>query len=177
MLIFLLAFACCGSSARAGDHSAEWVQRLISGTRVAGDATLYHYGAPVYAARLFVGAGAFSPERLDHPFALRLRFAQAVRGRALAEDFGRQMRDMGLAKTAEITDWQLRLGEILPDCPAGSSLILVYLPTGETRIFLSGTRYGTIEGREFAHAFFGLWLDPSTAMPGLREGLLAHARN
>jgi hypothetical protein len=40
------------------------------------------------------------------------------------------------------------------------------------RFFRNGTPIGDIDDREFARAFFAIWLDPRTSEPELRKQLL-----
>ena len=151
----------------------DFVPEQVPAARLSGGGELRHYGKPVYAAKLFIDPGSFSPEDVGREsFALDLEYKQPYAGAEIARDLSSQMKDMGSARSAKIDDWRARLGRLLPNVKVGDHLTAVFWPGRGTGFFRNGELMGEIHGNAFAQAFFGIWLGETTAMPGLRAQLL-----
>ena len=59
-----------------------------------------------------------------------------------------------------------------PDVAAKDRLVGVYDGRGEVRFFHNGKPTAQIKDRDYAHLFFGIWLDAKTSAPALRKALL-----
>ena len=57
----------------------------------------------------------------------------------------------------------------------GDRITGLNLPQTGVRYYYNGKLLGEIRDREFAKAFFGIWLDPRTSEPALRKQLLGEA--
>ena len=68
--------------------------------------------------------------------------------------------------------WGRELAGILPNIESGQSLTAIYTPKLGTVFYHDGKRIAQISGAEFSKAFFGIWLDPKTSVPKLRNELL-----
>lgn len=54
----------------------------------------------------------------------------------------------------------------------GDNLTFTYVPGAGVAVDLNGARKGVIEGKDFAHALFAIWLGPHARMADLKAGLL-----
>jgi hypothetical protein len=163
---------CLAPPAFAYDPLA-FVPEQVPAARLCGEATLRLYGKPVYAAKLFIDPGTFSPQDLTREsFALDFDYVEAVKASRLVRDFRSQMQDQGSASSAQIRRWGTQLGHFIPNIAAQQHLTAVFLPKRGTRFYLNGDELGEITGDDFARAFFGVWLDDTTTMPGMRQQLL-----
>jgi len=59
------------------------------------------------------------------------------------------------------------------DVVDGDRITGLNLPQLGIRYYYNGKPLGEIQDREFAKAFFGIWLDPRTSEPELRKKLLS----
>lgn len=171
-----LAMLCAGlllsGPARAW-QADELAHRQIDGARLYGTGVLRHYGQTLYTARLYVDPGRFAARQArNEAFMLDLEWAEAIDGAVLASFFAREMRDMGLAGREAIDAWQGRLNGLLPALDANDHLSILYRPAEGCAFFVNGEPIGMLRERAFADAFFGLWFDPETTMPLLRQQLL-----
>jgi hypothetical protein len=62
--------------------------------------------------------------------------------------------------------------QLFPDVAEGTHISGVYLPGRGASFYRDGKPLGEIADRNFAKAFFGIWLDPRTSAPELRAALL-----
>ena len=65
--------------------------------------------------------------------------------------------------------------QIFPDVVDGDCIIGLTLPQSGARFYYNEKATGEIQDREFAKAFFGIWLDPKTSEPALRIKLLGES--
>jgi len=150
-----------------------FMQSHVPGTKRNGDAELRRYGKPVYSAALYVNPDSFSPDDLTRePFAIDLAYQKACSGRSLASNIASTMRDMGAGSSAQRKDWNAQLARLLPNLSANDHLTAVFSPGQGTGFFRNGDKLGDIGGNGFARAFFGIWLNTKSTMPGVRQGLL-----
>ena len=63
--------------------------------------------------------------------------------------------------------------QIFPDVVDGDCITGLNLAQSGARYYYNDKPIGEIQDREFAKAFFGIWLDPRTAEPALRKKLLS----
>ena len=154
------------------------VQRLAQPARELGSGTLRWFGLSVYDATLWSGPAGIDASALgSQALALRLRYQRSIGGAELADASAKLMR--GQASPQELQHWRQRMRAVFPDVHPGNTLCGVYLPhaaSGPTTQFLAaGKLLGSIDGEDFARAFFGIWLGPHATHAQLRRELLAGA--
>jgi len=158
--------------AHAYDPTA-FMQLHVPSAKVNGNAELRHYGKPVYDATLYANPNSFSPDDLTRePFAIDLAYEKPCTGHTVASNVVSSMRDMGGGSSAQLKDWNAQLTHLLPDFAIHDHLTAVYLPGQGTGFFRNGVQVGSVSGNGFARAFFGIWLNTKSTMPGVRQGLL-----
>jgi len=127
-----------------------------------------------YVAALYLPEGVRAVDVLsDVPKRLELSYLVAIKG----PDFGK-----GAAPTlernltaAELARLQVRIDRInaaYRDVKVGDRYSLTYLPGRGTELALNGTPLVTIEGADFAAAYFGIWLGRASIDDKLKRDLL-----
>ena len=155
--------SCCALAAQANDLAApDNMQRVGSGT-------LRWFGLRVYDAELRAGV---RPVTFASPFALSLRYARGLKGRAIAERSLEEIAALGFGSPAQRAAWAEAMRALFPDVAEGDSLTGLHLPGRGARFFFNGQLLGEIEDPNFSRAFFAIWLDPRTRAPSLRAALL-----
>lgn len=147
------------------DHA----RALAPSWTVLGQGEMRWFGLRLYSAELWSSRERFDPEQT---FALRITYARRFEGARLASASVDEMRRLGYQDAAQLTRWQQTMNRVFPDVGEGDVLTGVYLPERGAAFYLGQRSLGEIEDREFARAFFAIWLDPRTREPALRQQLL-----
>ncbi|NBS64333.1 MAG: hypothetical protein EBT33_08285 [Betaproteobacteria bacterium] len=181
--IGIVSSLAAGAASATGPAAAEaepgFLRAALTEPREVGRGTLRFLGMRVYEAILWTAGAprAVAPESLmppfDRDFALELVYAMSLPGARIAErsdqEIGRQP-DRGSA--VERANWLARMRAIFPDVRAGDRITGIYRVGGPTRFLLNDKPLGEVDDPAFGRAFFGIWLDPRTSEPALREALL-----
>lgn len=131
-----------------------------------------------YVAGLYLGSETPLEEVLaDRPKRLELHYFYAIDG----SDFGpaawkvmsRNLDEPALERVRERAD---RLAGVYENVKPGDRYALTYLPGVGTQLSLNGEPKVTIEGADFAAAYFGVWLGTDPIDAPLRDQLLAPKR-
>lgn len=138
--------------------------------RATGHARFTKWWRHVYDATLWTPGPRWSAAE---PFALDLRYALRIPGRALADHSVAEMRRLGAGDEAQLARWHARMARVFPDIRPGDRLVGVAIPGREARFYGEERLLGVIEDADFGRAFFAIWLDERTSEPGLRRDLLA----
>ena len=173
-----LAWASTPGRAEAVRRAPARVEQALGGARLSGSAELRWWGLDIYRAWLWVGPEGLDPAHLTaRPFALELRYARSLHGVDIADKSAELIAGLGLGSPAELRAWREHMRRVFPDVRAGDTLLGLYQPDtpkgARTRFLFNGRLVGTIEGRDFARAFFSIWLSPRSSEPDLRRALLA----
>ena len=145
-------------AALAGNDWASGLQRWGSGE-------FRRFGFLVYEATLWAGDDPQRP-----PLALRLDYRRTIAGTTIAEASVKEMRKFG-SDNATLQRWGEQMAQLFPDVQPGDHIVGLYRPEGARFIF-NGRPLGHIDDAAFARQFFGIWLDPRTSAPELRDALL-----
>lgn len=130
-----------------------------------GAGELRRFGFLVYEAQLWGGANPAEP-----PIALQLTYKRDIPGARIVNASVDHMRELG-ASEQQLAVWEPAMTRIFPDVKLGDQIVGIYRPG--TAIFLYNNReIGQINDAEFARLFFGIWLDPRTTEPKLRNRLM-----
>ena len=139
-----------------------------------GGARFRYFGWSVYDASLWAGPGFNANGYASQRFALSLLYLRAFSGKEIALHSMQQIRL--LAKLPAETDqtWLDTLQDVLPGVAAGERLTGLHGP-GSLALWHQGRAIATVSDAQLAARFFGIWLDPATSEPRLRQALLAGA--
>jgi Chalcone isomerase-like len=144
--------------------------------RIRGGGELTFLGLSIYDARLYRDAAARGDCAPDEAFALQLTYKRRLYGERIAARSVEEMTKLGFGTAEQRAHWGELLKKILPDVDAGDFLTGVNVPRRGVHFYQNGKPIGAIDDREFAQAFFGIWLDPRTSEPALRKQLLGEGR-
>lgn len=143
----------------------------LPGARLHGQGRLRWFGLHVYDARLWTAAAA-GQDIQQSPFALELEYARPIKGEKIADHSIEEMARIGDFAAERGARWRAAMKQLFPDVAPGDRLTGVQRTRSEVLFFHNGILRGTLDDAEFARLFFGIWLSPRTAAPGLREQLL-----
>jgi len=128
----------------------------------------------VYVAALYVSKpstdanlllGSSSPKQLTLQFLRNVSAAEL--NKAWEEGFDKRL--------APFKDYLETLKSWMADMKTGQRLTFVHRPGTGLEVDVNGTAKGTINGDDFAKAFFSIWLGANTPNPALKRGLLGGA--
>lgn len=128
-----------------------------------------------YVAALYLGEGVQANAVLtDVPKRLELHYFWSING----PDFGKAadsiLADNVPADTLHSLRSRLdRLHALYENVKPGDRYSLTYIPGRGTELALNGVSKGTIEGADFAAAYFAIWLGKKPLDSSLRDQLLA----
>ena len=140
---------------------------LLPGAQQVGQGVFKRFGWSIYEARLYAPGGSFDPTK---PYALSLTYERTIAGDRLVQASLDEMRKLG-APVDERPEWRTALSQVLPSVSKGVTLTGVYRP-GEGAIFYQQDKETGRVDEALARMFFGIWLDPRTSEPSLRQTLL-----
>jgi hypothetical protein len=133
------------------------------------------FSVKVYVAALYLSKEV-PPEKIlsDVPKRLELQYFQPISG----PDFGRAAEDVMAENVPASTIASLRpriarLHSLYENVKPGDRYALTYVPGVGTELALNGIPKGTIEGEDFAAAYFAIWLGPKPISTGLKSQMLA----
>ena len=171
LLVLLCAFPAQAVSVPAP------VENEIGNARLAGQGSFRWFGFKIYDAQLWVGDRGFRPDAPESAiFALSLTYARDLYGKHIARTSIDEISKLGYATGAQHQVWLKKMEALFPDVHEGTQISGVYLPERGARFYLNGNLLGEIADKEFARAFFAIWLDPRTSASSLRNSLLSSAQ-
>jgi len=142
------------------------IDKILNPALLQGSGRLNWWGFHIYDASFYRAGASTSQE-----FAIDIRYHKSFTGVAIANGSAEEMKKMGVPDT-QVALWGKELASIFPNVESGQTLTAVYLPKQGTIFYHDGKRIAQITGVEFSKAFFGIWLDPKTSAPKLRNELL-----
>ena len=176
-LALALALALAMMPARASAVDAPplppLVRELVPNLKVQGGGELTFFGISVYDGYYW------SPVRgwpKDEPFALDLHYHLPLAGAKIAERSVGEITKLGIGTAEQRARWGREMKRVFPDVRRGDRITGVNLPGGVVRYFYNGNSIGEIADPGFAHAFFGIWLDPKSSQGDFRQTLLGEKR-
>ena len=134
-----------------------------------GSGELRRFGFLIYEAQLWGVGNTANPAQ--PPMALQLTYKREIAGKKIVEASVDQMRALG-ANESQLDAWAVAMSRIFPDVKPGDQLVGIYRPGSATFIY-NNREIGEVKDPDFARLFFGIWLDPRTSEPRLREKLLS----
>jgi len=163
-LVFCSAIIFLASNSFARDLT--YIDSVLSPAKLQGSGRLNWWGFHVYDASFYRADAPAAPE-----FALDIRYQRSFTGVSIANRSAEEMKKIGVPDSQAVL-WGKELAGILPNIESGQSLTAIYTPKLGTIFYHDGKRIAQIPGAEFSKAFFGIWLDPKTSVPKLRNELL-----
>ncbi len=152
------------------------VTSLVPNLEAKGGGEMTFMTLSVYAAYFYCIDRArcrWSPEQ---PFAMQLVYHRSLVGARIAERSVEEIAKLGYGTPEQRTRWGELMKQFFVDVVGGDHITGVNLPQAGVRYYYNGKLLGEILDREFAKAFFAIWLDPRTSEPELRRRLLGEAK-
>ena len=157
------------------------LKRWLGAPQLWGQAMFRYFGFSIYQAQLWVGPRP--PEAgvswAQQPVVLSLQYQRDFKGEDIAQRSLEEMRRHPLIRESDQATWLAALKALIPDVRAGERLIGVYQPGQGLQLWHDGAslrELGTAPDALLAQVFMGIWLDPSTSQPELRQRLLGLAK-
>jgi len=148
------------------------VRSVAPELRAQGGGELRFFGLSVYDGWFWNSGAAWS---LDQPFALDLHYHRKLDGESIAERSSDEIEKLGRGTAEQRARWGEAMKRIFPNVAKGDRITGVHTPPGLVQFFANGKPIGSIVDRDFAQAFFGIWLDPKTSRADFRRKLLGDA--
>lgn len=148
-------------------ETARFPDDLVLNKQGAGE--FRRFGFLVYEAQLWVGADPSTP-----PLALQLTYKREIPGKAIVDASVSEMRELG-ADEGALEKWRSTMARIFPDVRPGDRITGIYHDGAATFLY-NDRMIGRVEDADFARLFFGIWLDPRTSAPRLRDQLLGQGQ-
>ena len=167
MMLAALPLAATALPVPPGEVATE-----LPGARLQGQARLRYFGLHVYDIRLWVVDGFRVDAFADMPLALELEYARHLDGTAIAHRSLAEMRRARRISADEEERWGDSMRRLFPNVVKGDRLSGVQRPGEGARFFHNAELRGELRDGEFARAFFGIWLAPTTSEPKMRIALL-----
>ena len=160
---------------------AAGLARWLGAPKLLGQGNLRYFGFAVYQAQLWVGPGLVDPAQAwaQQPVVLSLRYQRALPGPAIAQRSIEEMRRHPSMPEGAAATWLAQLQTLLTDVREGERLIGVYHPAQGLQMWHEGAELralGSSSDTLLARVFMGIWLDPSTSAPEMRQQLLGLAK-
>ncbi len=143
----------------------------LAGTGIAR----YGYFIKVYAAALYAPEGLEPPALLsgDHPLRLEIHYLRELEAKVLAEAAEKVLkRQLPPARYQELQARIDRFHGFYQDVAEGDRYAMQYAPGAGTTLLRNGRPVGSVEGADFAAAYFGIWLGGNPLSEDLRTALL-----
>jgi hypothetical protein len=171
VLLFLLLL--CATPARA-DNAPLPLPTLMTqetATEMAplGYVRFRKFAFHVYDANLWAPEGKWSWQA---PFALDIRYARTIKGKALADKSVEEMQRVNAGDETKRKKWGEEMERVFPDVKDGDRLVGVHLPGKGARFYNQEKLLGMVNDPEFSDAFFSIWLGSNSSEPSMRKKLL-----
>lgn len=164
-----LALIALGVMSGAAHALPEAVVHDYPSFQLAGQGRLRWFGLHIYDAKLWAENGKFD---VAGRFALDISYAREISSKRLVQSSLDEMRRLGWDDVKRLAAWRDAMTKVFPDVHKGDSITGVNVPGSGVVFYHREKSIGVIDDREFARAFFAIWLDPRTREPGLRNSLM-----
>ena len=155
----------------ATDVPAAYASHFTQAKKM-GEATLRWYGLKVYDAQLW---SEKAPQQFNYRtdrHVLELKYDKSLDGDKIAEKSREEIEEQGVGTPPVLQQWQKKLTEIMPNVQNGTRLAAVFVPGKGFLLYRDGQLHAEVNDPDLATAFMGIWLDPKSSQPKLREKLI-----
>ncbi|MEL5848974.1 MAG: chalcone isomerase family protein [Candidatus Igneacidithiobacillus chanchocoensis] len=146
------------------------VYAAAPGLHLLGAGKLYWFLFHVYNAALYVDGDGYAPQ--SRPFALAINYKRDFSSKELAKTSLQEMDRLSHPDPALRQRFATDLARAFPNVRPGDEIVGLCVPQHYTAFYFNGKLYSKIDNPPFCPAFFGIWLDSQTKVPGLRRKLL-----
>jgi hypothetical protein len=150
-------------------YATDYINSYVPDAAVVGEGRARVLVWDVYDAKLIAPRGQWIE---TNPFALELKYLQAIEGKKIADHAVEEMRYIGFKDDGKLSEWHKEMVEIFPDVLPGTIIAGIRSSSGATIFYEAGKEIGRLNDPAFTEQFFRIWLDPKTSAPTLRQSLL-----
>ncbi len=128
----------------------------------------------IYVAALYLPNGVTEQDALSEiPRRIEFHYQRALTAAQLVEATdGTINRGRDAAAVAKTTTEVAAFNALYPDVTAGDVMTIEYHPDRGTTMLINKVERGTIVGRDFSQALFGIWIGDNCFDPDLKKALL-----
>ena len=141
---------------------------ILAKEKLIGQSNLYVFIWHIYDIQLY----STTPFSFNKPFRLVLHYKKSLTGEEITEHSTEQMEEIACSNPKQSKAWDKRMRTIFPNIDSGDTLTGSYQPNGATLFYKNKNLIGRVDDPAFGRCFFGIWLDPKTTEPKLRNELL-----
>ncbi len=127
----------------------------------------------LYDARLASPDGTFSDYQQSSPLLLELTYKRDISKVQFIDATVEQWQKLGQSSEQQQQAWAQTLTELWRDVKKGDRLAALLTEQGQVQFYFNDADIGLVEDKDFAPAFFDIWLHPDTTAPKLRRQLIA----
>jgi hypothetical protein len=134
-------------------------------------------GIDVYVAGLYLEAPTNDGEKIiasNQVKVLVLRFVRDVGRKDIVKAWTEGFQNNATVPLAKIQTSIDQLNAWMPKFDDGDTLIFTAVPGKGVEVIVNGVRKGTIEGEDFSHSLFAIWLGAHPPTKDLKRGLLGN---
>jgi hypothetical protein len=143
-----------------------------AGLAEVGRGALRWLGFRIDAASPWSRDGRFRGYEPGRPVALSLGYARSFTRAERVKITSREWARLALADAGIRARWATTRERVLQDVTAGDQLTAVVVPDRETCFYDANRLLGRIDDPAFGSVHLAIWLDPRSAVAGLRAELL-----
>ena len=140
-----------------------------------GRGFLRFFGFKIYEAKLL--SEYKSGEIFNSKFFLRIKYFRDFKGKDIAKISFKEMHRMNLIAKEKESVWLAWMEDNFPDIKKNDVLTGFYKPEEGITLHHNETVVTTFNDKDFARAFFLIWLHENTSEPKLRQELLEFREN
>ncbi|MBV2128783.1 chalcone isomerase family protein [Rheinheimera sp. SM2107] len=127
----------------------------------------------LYDARLASKDGTFSDYQQSRPLMLELTYKRDISKQEFIDATVEQWQRLGNSSKQQQQQWADTLDSLWRDVTEGDRLAALLTEQGQVQFYFNETDIGVVEDKDFAPAFFDIWLHPDTMAPKLRRQLIS----
>ncbi len=165
LLISVLSLVLLWSSPVLASGKPPELEKYVKATSPYGEAELYKFFMHIYDASVWTDSPRWS---YDTPFALTIVYQYEFTTKQLVDRTIVEMERIHGKGAA----WRYDLEKSFPDVKEGDRITAVFRPNYGVSFYYNGKMRRSIKSRDFAVAFFDIWLSAKTSEPSLRRDLL-----
>ena len=143
----------------------DWMEKPST---IVGEVRFKVFIFDVYDARLAAPDGHYDG---IPPYALKLSYLRDVEKQTIVDASLDEMRRQGSGDEEKLEKWAGWMVRHFPNMTDGDEAVMLSLVDGGMAFYHNGLKQGQTEDRDFADAFFGIWLSDDALKPDVSRRL------
>ena len=148
------------------------MDRVCSSCKIfRGSGRLSFFGINLYRAELY--SEKTGEDFFKMKFALRIKYSRKFKGSNIAKRSIKEIKKLNFGSQDQQNQWYADLKAKLPNIEKDDYLTGIFKPNFGFEIYHNNVQIMESKDKQFAKAFFSIWLDKNTSEPILRGKLLS----